>query len=71
MRPSMAETFPAMLSMSMPMVMREGKALGLMMMSGVMPDSEKGMSIWGQSTLRTPFCPWREENLSPMIGLRT
>lgn len=35
---------PAMLSMSMPMVMRDGKACGLMITSGLMPDSLKGMS---------------------------
>jgi hypothetical protein len=59
-----------MLSMSIPMVMREGKACGLMMMSGVMPDSVNGMSACGQSSDLGPFCPCREENLSPTIGLR-
>ena len=76
------------------MVMRDGKPCGLNKMSGVMPDSVKGMSSAGHSrestprghvsdpsrtrpghVLRgrkssTPFWPWRDENLSPGMGLR-
>ena len=40
------------------------------MTSGWMPDSEKGMSMDGHFCEQTPFCPWREENLSPMMGER-
>lgn len=29
------------------------------------------MSILGQSIDNTPFCPCRDENLSPMTGLRS
>ena len=53
------------------MVILLGKALGLMMTSGVMPDSVKGMSILGQSIDKTPFWPCLEENLSPMTGRRS
>jgi len=54
----------------MPIVMREGKPCGLNKMSGVMPDSVNGMSSVGHSRDITPFCPWRDENLSPGTGLR-
>mmetsp|Transcript_21852 Transcript_21852/g.62188 ORF Transcript_21852/g.62188 Transcript_21852/m.62188 type:complete len:208 (-) Transcript_21852:1120-1743(-) len=68
--PCMAATLPATLSMSMPMVMREGKPWGLNRMSGTRPDSVNGMSSCGHSRLRMPFCPCRDENLSPTMGLR-
>lgn len=68
--PWSAPDLPAMDSMSIPMVIREGNALGLMMQSGVMPEAVKGMSICGHSTESTPFWPCREENLSPTTGLR-
>ncbi len=61
---------PASDSMNMPIVMREGKACGLMMTSGMMPDSLKGMSTVGHFWEHTPFWPWREENLSPITGER-
>lgn len=54
--------------MSMPIVILLGKAFGLMMMSGVMPDSVNGMSILGHNIDSTPFCPCRDENLSPITG---
>ena len=53
-----------------PIVIREGKACGLMMTSGVIPSSVKGMSVCGQSCANVPFCPCRDENLSPITGLR-
>ena len=56
--------------MSMPMVIREGNACGLMMMSGVIPLSVNGMFSCGYSVDMTPFCPARDANLSPMTGLR-
>ena len=52
------------------MVMRDGKPCGLKRMSGIIPVSEKGMSSAGHSRDMTPFWPWRDENLSPGIGLR-
>ena len=51
----MEPVFPARLSMSMPMVILEGKAWGLIMMSGTIPFSVKGMSSCGHSTESTPF----------------
>lgn len=69
-RPCMAPAFPAMLSTNMPMVMRLGKACGLMMTSGCIPLSLNGMSIAGHFWEQTPFCPCRDENLSPITGER-
>jgi len=40
------------------------------MTSGCIPDSENGMSTAGHFCEQTPFCPCREENLSPIIGAR-
>ena len=59
-----------MSSIILPTVMRDGKPCGFMMMSGQMPRSEKGMSSCGTMWPMTPFCPWRDENLSPSSGLR-
>lgn len=58
-----------MLSISIPIVILLGKALGLIITSGVMPDSVNGISILGQSIESTPFWPCLEENLSPITGL--
>jgi hypothetical protein len=57
-------------SINMAMVIREGKACGLMMTSGDMPDSLKGMFSCGHSWDMTPFCPCLDANLSPITGLR-
>ena len=56
--------------MSIPIVMRDGNACGLMMTSWVRPESVKGMSVAGHKIDITPFWPWRYENLSPITGLR-
>jgi hypothetical protein len=48
----------------------DGKAWGLMMMSGCIPDSVNGMSVDGHFWDKIPFCPCRDENLSPILGLR-
>jgi len=66
----MEPALPAMLSTNIPIVIRLGKAWGLMMISGWMPLSLKGKSIAGHFCEHTPFWPCREENLSPMIGDR-
>ena len=42
-------------SIILPTVMREGKPWGFMMMSGQMPESEKGMSAWATMLPTTPF----------------
>lgn len=69
-RPCIAPALPAILSTNMPIVIRLGNAWGLMMMSGCMPLSVKGISTAGQFCEQTPFCPCRDENLSPMTGAR-
>mmetsp|Transcript_24694 Transcript_24694/g.57512 ORF Transcript_24694/g.57512 Transcript_24694/m.57512 type:complete len:240 (-) Transcript_24694:2324-3043(-) len=68
--PCSAPALPAIDSRSMPIVMREGKPCGLKRMSGERPDSQKGMSSAAHSRDRTPFCPCRDENLSPGTGFR-
>lgn len=60
--------FPAIFSISIPIVILDGKAFGFMITSGTIPVSVKGISTYGQRTLRTPFCPCLELNLSPIIG---
>lgn len=40
------------------------------MTSGCIPLSLNGMSIMGNFWEHTPFCPCRDENLSPMTGDR-
>ena len=61
---------PAMHSIIMAMVMREGKPCGLKTMSGWRPDSVQGRSSTGHFQLQMPFWPARDANLSPMDGLR-
>ena len=46
--PCIEPVFPAKLSINIPIVIREGNAWGLMMISGTIPFSVKGMSSWGQ-----------------------
>lgn len=58
-----------MLSTNIPMVILEGKAFGLMMISGVIPVYVNGISIFGHNIDKTPFWPCLEENLSPITGL--
>jgi hypothetical protein len=53
------------------MVIREGMACGLTMMSGVMPSMLKGMSSCRYMMPTVPFWPWRELNLSPIWGVLT
>ena len=42
----------------------------MIIISGVIPFSENGISIEGYKTDKTPFYPCRDENLSPITGLR-
>ena len=44
--PMQAQNLPMRHSMRWPMVIREGIACGLTMMSGVIPSAVKGMSSW-------------------------
>jgi hypothetical protein len=50
------------------MVILDGNALGLMIISGEMPCSVNGISFCGHKNDITPFCPCRLENLSPVTG---
>ncbi len=68
--PLAAATFPAMDSRNCPIVIRDGIAWGLTMMSGTTPSGVKGISSCGTIIPMTPFCPWREANLSPSSGMR-
>ncbi len=38
------------------------------MISGTIPCSEKGISVYGHKIDKTPFCPCLDENLSPITG---
>jgi hypothetical protein len=67
--PYKAADFAAILSINIPIVILLGKALGLMIISGVIPLYVNGISIFGQSIDKTPFCPCLDENLSPITGL--
>lgn len=61
--------FAAIDSSSIPMVIREGKAWGLIIRSGRIPVApENGISTSGHSCEQTPFCPCLLLNLSPMTG---
>mmetsp|Transcript_7249 Transcript_7249/g.11397 ORF Transcript_7249/g.11397 Transcript_7249/m.11397 type:complete len:201 (+) Transcript_7249:978-1580(+) len=68
--PIIDATFPIRHSTSCPMVIRDGMACGLTMMSGTMPSHVNGMSSCVYVMPMVPFCPWREENLSPTCGVR-
>lgn len=47
---------------------RESRArCGFMIKSGLQPVSEKGRSCSGTMRPTTPFCPWRDANLSPWV----
>ena len=68
--PLAAAAFPANDSINCPIVILEGMACGLMIMSGTIPSSVKGRSSWGTIKPMTPFCPCLEANLSPSSGTR-
>ncbi|MBA7552935.1 hypothetical protein ES705_45514 [subsurface metagenome] len=60
---------PLIPSNNCPKVIREGIACGLTIISGITPDEVNGISDCSTINPRTPFCPWREENLSPNSGI--
>ena len=49
--------------------MRLGKACGLIIISGRIPSSVKGMSSSGITSPTVPFCPHLLQNLSPIAGI--
>ena len=63
-------SFPPSVSTNWPIVILDGMAWGLIMTSGTTPSTVKGMSSCGTRSPITPFCPWREANLSPSSGTR-
>ncbi len=65
----MEPTFPPIISRTCPTVIRDGIACGLIIRSGVKPDSVNGISAIGTFKPITPFCPCLEANLSPMSGI--
>ena len=69
--PDAAQAFPSRVSMSCPMVMRDGMALGLTMMAGTVPSRVNGRSSGATTCPTVPFCAWREANLSPTMGQRS
>lgn len=68
MSPFKTPLLAAMLSINIPIVILEGKAWGLIIISGTIPDSEKGISTYGHNIDITPFYPCLDENLSPITG---
>mmetsp|Transcript_9366 Transcript_9366/g.42649 ORF Transcript_9366/g.42649 Transcript_9366/m.42649 type:complete len:201 (-) Transcript_9366:4126-4728(-) len=68
--PIIDATLPMRHSTSCPMVMRDGMAWGLTMMSGTIPSHVNGMSSWVYVMPMVPFCPCLDENLSPTCGVR-
>ena len=69
--PYIAPVFPAKHSTSCPMVIRLGRACGLMIRSGRTPSAVKGISSSGITRPTVPFCPHRLHTLSPISGIRT
>lgn len=62
-------TFAAIDSKSMAIVILEGNACGFIIRSGRIPVApQNGISISGHNWEQTPFCPCRLLNLSPMTG---
>ena len=68
--PRSAAALPVIDSMNMPTVILEGNAWGLISTSGVTPSAVYGRSSFLASMPRTPFCPCRAANLSPISGTR-
>ena len=61
--PCSAPALPAMDSTIIPIVMRDGIAWGLTMMSGIIPVlAQNGISSSATTAPIVPFCPCRDEN---------
>ena len=69
--PYVTHAFPNKHSINCPIVIREGRACGLIIKSGRMPSFVKGMSSSGIIKPSVPFCPALEAILSPMAGMRS
>ena len=62
------QAFPTRDSIKCPIVILDGKACGLTIISGLTPLAEKGISDSGKIIPIVPFCPARLQNLSPIDG---
>ena len=67
--PLIAHAFPTTLSISCPIVIRLGRAWGLMIISGRIPCDVNGISCSLTTIPIVPFCPALDENLSPNEGI--
>ena len=57
-------------STNCPIVILDGNACGLIIISGRIPSRVKGISLSGIINPIVPFCPTRDANLSPIAGCR-
>ena len=68
--PCNAAAFAEIHSTNWPIVIRVGKACGLIMISGRKPSRVYGISASGIIMPTVPFCPARDAILSPNEGIR-
>ena len=66
--PNSNNTLPSSVSFNCPIVIRDGIACGLIIISGRRPSFVNGMSHSGIILPTVPFCPCLELNLSPNTG---
>ncbi len=67
--PRKAAAFPQIDSINIPTVILDGNACGLIKTSGVIPCAVYGKSSFLAKIPKTPFCPCRDANLSPISGI--
>ena len=67
--PLSTHTLPIITSKICPKVIRLGNACGFIIISGTIPFLVKGISSAGNTIPIVPFCPKREQNLSPISGI--
>ena len=68
--PYIAHVLPIKDSTRCPIVIRDGKACGLTIMSGRIPSAVVGISASSSTIPIVPFCPALLANLSPIAGIR-
>ena len=69
--PYKQHALPINVSTNCPIVIRDGNAWGLIIISGFKPSSVNGISSSGIIKPIVPFCPHLEQNLSPIAGTRS
>ena len=67
--PYIEDAFPTIHSTKCPIVIRDGIACGLIIISGRTPSRVNGISLSGITSPTVPFCPAREAILSPKLGI--